>query len=157
MPTVEKSVDVDVPVSVAYDQWTQFEEFPRFMEGVKDVRQLDDSHLRWVAEVAGKEASWEAQIVEQTPHERIAWRSEEGKDNAGAVTFEPIGADSCRVQVRLEWESEGLLESLGGFLGADDRRVEGDLERFKELVETRGRTASGWHGEVHGGDVTRSG
>ncbi len=156
MPTVEKSIAVDVPVTVAYDQWTQFEEFPRFMEGVKDVRQLDDSHLRWVAEVGGQEESWEAEIVEQTPHERIAWRSVAGKENGGAVTFERLGDTRCRVGVHLAWEAEGLVESLAGFLGADGRKVEADLERFKELVETRGRSAAGgWHGEIRQGDVTR--
>lgn len=149
MPTIEKSIDIDVPVVVAYDQWTQFEEFPQFMEGVKDVRQLDDSRLRWEAEVGGKEASWEAQITEQKPYQRIAWKSVEGKDNAGVVTFHRLDEDSCRVHVQLEWESDGLMEGLAGFLGADDRRVEGDLERFKELVESRGATAGGWHGEIH--------
>ncbi len=156
MPTIEKSVEVDVPVDVAYDQWTQFEEFPQFMDGVKGVRQLDDSRLRWTAEIGGQEASWEALITEQVPHRRIAWQAVDGKENAGLVTFDPVDDRSCRVTVQLGWESEGLLESVAGFLGADDRRVEDDLGRFKELVESRGAASGAWHGEIHEGEVSRS-
>ena len=137
MPNIHKSIEVDVPVELAYDQWTQFEEFPQFMEGVTHVRRVDDDRLRWVAEVGGQEAMWEAQITEQTPPQRIAWTSVEGKENSGIVTFDPVGPATCKVSVQLAWDSEGLMETLGGYLGADDRRVEGDLERFKELVETR--------------------
>ena len=155
MARIEESIEVGVPVDTAYNQWTQFEEFPQFMEGVKHVRQLDDTRLRWVAEIAGQEASWEARITEQTPYDRIAWTSTQGKDNGGVVSFASLDPDRCRVTVRLAWESEGLMETLGGYLGADDRRVEGDLERFRELVEMRGATTSGWHGEIHEPDSAR--
>jgi uncharacterized membrane protein len=157
MPIIEKSVEVDVPVDVAYDQWTQFEEFPQFMDGVKEVRQLDDSRLQWTAEIGGQEASWEARIVDQVPHERIAWQATEGKDTSGLVTFEPLADDRSRVTVRFDWEAEGLVESIGGLLGADDRRVDGDLDRFKELVESRGTPSGAWHGEIHEGDVSSRG
>ncbi len=144
MPTIEKSIDLDVPVFVAYDQWTHFEDYPRFMQGVKQVRQLDSSHVHWVADVGGREASWDAQITEQRPYQRIAWSSMGDENNAGVVTFQLLAADACRVQVHLEWESEGLLESVAGLLGADDRRVEDDLERFKEIVEARDPATGTW-------------
>ena len=148
MPTIEKSVDVDVPVDIAYDQWTQFEEFPEFMDGVTSVRQLDDTRLQWDAEIGGKSVSWEAKITEQIPHQRVAWTSVEGKDNAGVVTFHRISDDSCRVMVQLDWTTEGMMESVGSLLGADDRKVEGDLDRFKALVEKRGSATGAWHGEI---------
>ena len=150
MNTVEKSIVVDVPVSTAYNQWTQFEEFPEFMEGVEEVRQEDDTRLFWRANIAGKDVEWEAEIFEQEPDERISWRSTTGAYNAGTVRFEPAG-DSTEVFLRLEYEPEGFFESVGSSLGLVDRRVEGDLERFKEFIEERGTESGAWRGEVHGG------
>ena len=138
MPTIEQSIEVNVPVRTAYDQWTQFEEFPRFMEGVEEVRQLDDTHLHWVAEIGGEREEWDAEITEQHPDERIAWTSTSGKGNAGVVTFHRLGDDRSKIMLQLDWESEGMKEKLGSILGQDDRAVKGDLERFKELIEGRG-------------------
>jgi uncharacterized membrane protein len=154
MADVHESIEVDVPVSTAYDQWTQFEEFPKFMEGVESVTQIDDTHLRWVAEVGGKRHEWEAQIVEQVPDKRIAWRSVDGKGISGEVTFEPLGPDRTRTDVDFSWETEGLVESLGSALGIDDRRVKGDLKRFQELIESRGAESGAWRGEVRAGERT---
>ncbi len=154
MASVSESIDVDVPVQTAYNQWTQFEEFPRFMDGVESVRQLDDTHVRWAAEIAGKRHEWEAEITEQEPDRRVAWRATDGKDNAGAVTFEPLGESKTRVNVEMTYDAEGLLETVGSALGADDRRVKGDLERFKELIESRGQESGAWRGEVSGGDAS---
>src|SRR3712207_2072733 len=127
MANIEKSIDVDVPVRTAYDQWTQFEEFPRFMEGVESVQQLDDAHLRWVAEIGGKRHEWEAEITSQEPDRHVAWRATDGKENAGSVRFEPIGSDRTRVQVEMSYEPEGMVEKLGSAVGVDDRRVKADL------------------------------
>ncbi|MBA3413391.1 MAG: SRPBCC family protein [Actinobacteria bacterium] len=154
MASVSESIDVDVPVQTAYNQWTQFEEFPRFMDGVESVQQIDDTHVRWAAEIAGKRHEWEAEITEQEPDRRVAWRATDGKDNAGAVTFEPLGESKTRVNVEMTYDAEGLLEKVGSALGADDRRVKGDLERFKELIESRGQESGAWRGEVSGGDAS---
>lgn len=139
MARVQKSIDVKVPVFTAYNQWTQFEEFPRFMEGVHAVTQLDDRRLRWEANVGGREKTWEAQIQEQVPDTRIIWRSIDGDDNAGVVTFEPVddGAGT-RVHLEMSYNPDGFLETVGDALGFMSRRVEGDLERFKEFIEDRG-------------------
>ena len=123
MQSVEESVEVEVPVATAYNQWTQFEEFPRFMEGIKEVRQIDDTHLEWVAEVGGRTERWNAEITEQHPDHRIAWTSTSGKGNAGVVTFHVLGESRAKVMVQLDWETEGMTEALGAALGADDRRV----------------------------------
>ena len=152
MATIETSIDVQVPVSTAYDQWTQFEEFPRFMEGVLSVTQMDDSHVHWVAEVGGERREWDAEITEQEPDRVIAWRSTGGTPNSGRVEFAPI-ADGTRVSVAMEYETEGVKASLGSVLGADSDQVDDDLERFKELVESRDLPTGGWRGEIHGGDV----
>jgi uncharacterized membrane protein len=154
MAEVQESIEVNVPVSTAYNQWTQFETFPQFMEGVESVTQTDDTHLHWVAEFGGKRHEWDAEIVEQVPDKRVAWRSVDGKGIGGAVTFTPLGADSTRIEVELNWETEGLVESLGSALGADDRRVKGDLARFKELIESQGVETGAWRGEVHAGQRT---
>ena len=148
MASVEKSIEVNVPVSTAYNQWTQFEEFPRFMEGVESVTQLDDTHLRWVAEIGGKREEWKAEITEQHPDERVAWRAVEGKGNAGVVTFHHIDDNRTRVTVQMDWTPEGLSEQLGSAVGADDRRVKADLERFKETIEARGVESGAWRGTV---------
>jgi uncharacterized membrane protein len=152
--TVEQSIEVNVPVRTAYNQWTQFEEFPEFMEGVESVTQLDDTHLRWVAEIGGKRDEWEAEITEQHPDERVAWRAREGKGNGGVVTFHRIDDSRTRIMVQLDYETEGVLESVGSALGADDRRVRGDLERFKEFIERRGEETGAWRGEVEQGQPT---
>jgi uncharacterized membrane protein len=155
MARVEESIEVNVPVSTAYNQWTQFEEFPEFMEGVESVKQIDDTHLRWVAEIGGKRHEWTAEIVEQKPDKMVAWRALEGHDNSGTVTFEPLDQNRTRINVVMEHETEGLTETLGSALGADSRRVNGDLERFKELVESRGAETGAWRGEVEQGQRVR--
>ena len=152
MSAIRESIVVDVPVRVAYGQWTRFEEFPRFMEGVKEVRQIDDKNLHWEAEVAGRHAEWDAEIVEQVPDSRIAWRSTRGIQNAGDVTFEPVGDRSTRVAVEITRDDEGLAEKAGDALGMAERRVRRDLERFKDVVESSGGD-TGWRGEIHGGEV----
>jgi uncharacterized membrane protein len=155
MARVEQSIDVDVPVSTAYNQWTQFEEFPRFMDGVESVKQIDDTHLHWVAEIGGKRHEWAAEIVRQKPDREVSWRAEVGQDTSGIVTFEPIDDNRTRINVVMEHEAEGLTETLGSALGADSRRVKGDLERFKEFVESRGVETGAWRGEVEQGRRTR--
>ena len=155
MPTVEQSIEVEVPVTTAYNQWTQFEEFPQFMESVKEVRQLDDKHLHWTADVGGQTEEWDAEIVEQHPDERVAWRAVSGKGNAGVVTFHRLDENRTKVMVQLDWEAEGMKEELGAKLGADDRQVKGDLERFKELIESRGTETGAWRGEIEGDRVER--
>jgi uncharacterized membrane protein len=153
--SVTESIQVEVPVSTAYNQWTQFEEFPKFMEGVKSVRQIDDTHLHWVAEIGGKEHEWDAEIVEQKPDRVIAWRALSGHYNSGRVFFEPIESTRTKINVEMEHETEGMVETLGSALGVDSRRVKGDLDRFKELVESRGAGTGAWRGEVHAGERTR--
>jgi uncharacterized membrane protein len=153
MARVEQSIEVDVPISVAYDQWTQFESFPRFMEGVKQVQQLDDKHLRWTAEVAGQERSWEAEIVDQTPNRRVAWKSLGGTTNAGAVQFKPLDGSRTKIDVTLEAEPKTVVEKAGEALGFLDRQVKGDLERFAEFIEERRRPTGAWEGEIHGDEV----
>jgi uncharacterized membrane protein len=148
MSKVEESIDVEVPVRTAYNQWTQFEEFPRFMEGVKEVRQVDDTHLRWVAQIAGQQRSWDAAITEQRPDERVAWTNTSGAHNAGVVTFHRLAEGRTRIMLQLEFEPEGLLEKTGDAIGAVRRRVRGDLERFKGFIEERGRETGAWRGEV---------
>jgi uncharacterized membrane protein len=151
MPKIEQSIELDVPVSTAYNQWTQFEEFPSFMHGVQEVRQLDDTHLHWVAEIGGQREEWDAEITEQHPDERIAWKATSGKNNAGVVTFHRLDDRRSLIMLQLEWDSEGLMEKLGSAIGQDDRQVKGDLERFKELIESRGVESGAWRGEVEQG------
>ena len=155
MTTIEQSIQVEAPLSTVYNQWTQFEEFPQFMEGVESVTQTDDTHLRWVAEIAGERHEWDAEISEQRPDERVAWRALDGKTNAGAVTFHRIDDNTTRVMVQMDWEPEGLKEKVGSAVGADDARVRGDLERFKELIENRGQETGAWRGEVEQGSKVR--
>jgi uncharacterized membrane protein len=142
-----------VPVRVAYDQWTQFEDFPKFMDGVERVEQLDDKTLHWTASVAGKKKDWTAEIVDQTPDKRIAWKSTDGAENAGAVTFAPVGNGDTQVTLRIDAEPEGPIETAGDALGFLERRVHGDLERFKEHVERDGGNGKAWRGEIHGDEV----
>jgi uncharacterized membrane protein len=155
MSTIEESIDVAVPVRTAYDQWTQFEEFPRFMEGVKRVKQLDDTSLEWTAEIAGVERSWTAEITDQEPDQKVAWRSTSGAKNAGQVEFRPVADNTTRITLQLEVEPEGPVEAAGDALGFVERQAEGDLRRFKEFIETRETPTGAWRGEVERG--TRAG
>ena len=145
---IRESVEVEVPLSTAYNQWTQFEEFPRFMEGVESVHQLDASRLFWKAEIGGKTVEWQAKITEQIPDMRVAWRSVSGAKNAGSVTFDRLGDQRTRVHLELEYEPEGLVENVGDFLGVVSRRARGDLERFKEFIERRGHETGAWRGRI---------
>ncbi len=148
MSTVEKSIEVQLPVSTVYNQWTQFEEFPQFMGGVESVTQLDDTRLHWVAEIAGVRREWDAEIVEQRPDQRIAWRSIDGTGNGGIVTFQPVGPSVTRVNLQMEFEPEGMAETIGDKLGLVSKQAEGDLERFKSFVEKRGSETGAWRGQV---------
>jgi uncharacterized membrane protein len=148
MSTIEESIDIDVPVRAAYDQWTQFEEFPTFMEGVESVTQTDDTHLHWVAEIAGVKREWDAVITEQHPDERVAWTSTTGTSNAGVVTFHRLGEGRTRVMLQLEVDPEGVAEQAADKLGIIRGRATGDLKRFKELIEERGAASGGWRGDV---------
>ena len=148
MASVVESIDVKVAVSTAYNQWTQFETFPEFMEGVTSVVQTDDVHLHWVAEIGGADKEWNAEITEQHPDERVAWRSTSGAENAGVVTFHRIDDETTRVTLQIDADPEGLVENVGTALGFLDRRIKGDLERFKEFIESRGSETGGWRGEV---------
>jgi uncharacterized membrane protein len=148
MSSVEQSIELDVPVHTAYNQWTQFEEFPKFMEGVEEIRQLDDTHLHWVAEFGGNRHEWDAEITEQLPDERVAWRNTDGKENAGVVTFHKLDDSHSKVMVQMDFVPEGIKEKIGDVIGAPDRRVKGDLKRFKEMIESRGSATGAWRGEV---------
>ena len=148
MSKIQESVDVGVPVSTAYNQWTQFEEFPNFMEGVKHVKQLDDKRLHWKAEIGGKEKEWDAEITEQIPDERIAWRSRQGAKNAGVVTFHRLSDSKSKVMLQMEYDPEGFVENVGDTSGAVSERVLGDLERFKRYIENRGQETGAWRGTV---------
>lgn len=155
MPSIKKDIVVDVPVKIAYDQWTQFESFPQFMDGVKEVVQLDEKTLRWRAKVGGEEKEWEAEITDQVPDRHIAWRSTTGAPNAGSVMFDAAGGDKTRVSLELSYEPQDAKEKVGDALGVVDRRVDGDLKRFKEFIETRQAPTGGWRGEIHGGQVEK--
>ena len=146
---VEKSVQVDVPVNQAYNQWTQFEDFPHFMGGVKEVRQLDDRRLHWVAEIAGVRREWDAAILEQEPDRKVAWAATSGATNAGAVRFEAAGPSSTIVYLTLEYEPEGAVEQVGDKLGIVERQVTSDLERFKRLIEDEGYATGAWRGSIN--------
>jgi uncharacterized membrane protein len=148
MSKILEAVDVRVPVRTAYDQWTQFETFPKFMEGVKSVRQLDDTTLEWVADVAGREKTWTARITEQEPDQRIAWTSTEGAHNAGVVTFHRLDDARSRVTLQLDVDPDGPIENAGDALGLVSRRVKGDMDRFREFIEARGSETGAWRGEV---------
>ena len=153
MSTVEESIDVNVPVRTAYNQWTQFEEFPRFMEGVEEIRQIDDTHVHWRTKIAGVEREFDTEITEQHPDERVAWRATQGTQHAGVVTFHHIDDGTTRVMLQMDTEPEGMVEQAGDKLGVLKRRVKGDLGRFKEMIESRGGETGAWRGDVdqHGG------
>jgi uncharacterized membrane protein len=148
MSTIEQSVEVDVPVRTAYNQWTQFEDFPQFMDGVQEVRQIDDAHLHWKAKILGAEREWDAEITEQTPDQRIAWRATSGAQNDGVVTFHRIADGTTKVMLQLEFDPEGFVESAGDALGIVRARTKGDLERFKGFIESRGAESGAWRGEI---------
>ncbi len=148
MAFVQKSIEVNVPVRTAYNQWTQFESFPRFMQGVEHVQQLDGRRLRWRANLYGSTEEWDAVITEQIPDERIAWTNERGAENAGVVTFHRITDQSCRVSLQLEYTPSGFIESIGDALGFVSRQIEGDLERFKEFIERQGVESGAWRGTI---------
>jgi len=145
---IEESIDVDVPVRIAYNQWTQFEEFPQFMGGVKEVTQLDDTHLHWKADIAGVAKEWDAVITEQTPDQCIAWTNTTGARNAGVVTFHRLADRKTRIMMQLGYEPEGLVENVGDMIGVVSTRVRADLERFKKFIESRGQETGAWRGEV---------
>jgi uncharacterized membrane protein len=148
---IDETIEVNVPVSTAYNQWTQFEEFPLFMQGVDHVEQRDDTRLHWVATVAGRTAEWDAQILEQHPDSQISWISEDGKKTRGTVTFEPLGDLRTLIRLSMSYKPEGPAEQIGSAAGLDAARVRGDLERFKQLIESRGTESGAWRGEVSAG------
>lgn len=158
MARVEKSIEIERPVRMVYDQWTQFEEFPRFMEGVEEVHQLDDRRLHWRAKIGGKVEEWEAEIVQQIPDQTIAWRHTRGAVNRGVVSFRPLDAQRTQLTLALEYDPKGFTEKVGDVLGLVSRRVRGDLERFKRFVEGRSGETGAWRGEIEPtGDVRHPG
>ena len=150
---VERSIEVAVPVRTAYDQWTQFEEFPRFMGGVQEVRQVGDALTHWVAEIAGVRREWDAAILEQVPDEKVAWAATSGATNAGAVYFTAVGEACTRVRLTLDYEPEGVVERIGDILDVIDRQAVADLDRFKEFIEQAGAATGTWRGTIEEGDV----
>ena len=154
MATIEQSVEVGQPLRTVYNQWTQFEEFPRFMEGVETVRQLDDTRLEWTAKVAGQERTWEAKILEQEPDRAISWAAVGDIVHAGTVTFQEDGPDRTRIDLQMEFEPEDWVEKVGDALNLIERRVQGDLEHFKEFIESRGTETGAWRGDIEGGEPT---
>ena len=149
--TIEEEIEVAVPLTTAYNQWTQFEEFPNFMEGVDEVTQLDDTLLHWAATIAGKHAEWDAKIIEQEPDRGITWESIDGKQTRGSVSFHPAGPDRTRVRLQMTYATEGVSEKVGSAIGLDNRRVRGDLERFRDLLESRQVETGAWRGKIKGG------
>jgi uncharacterized membrane protein len=148
METIEKSIEVECPLRTVYNQWTQFEEFPRFMEGVKKVTQLDDQRLHWEVEIGGKNKEWDARITDQVPDQVIAWKSEGGEYNTGAVNFRAISQNRTRINLQLTYDPEGIVEKTGDALGVVSSRVESDLERFKEFIEKRSQETGEWRGTI---------
>jgi uncharacterized membrane protein len=151
--TIDESIEVGVPLSTAYNQWTQFEEFPLFMEGVDDVQQRDDTRLHWVATIGGRTAEWDAKILEQHPDTQISWISEDGKKTRGTVSFEPIGESKTLIRLSMSYKAEGPIEQLGSAAGLAAKRIRGDLERFKNLIESRGTESGEWRGEIEAGQA----
>ena len=155
MPKIEEAIEVQVPVQQAYDQWTQFEDFPKFMDGIQSVQQLDDTHVEWVAEIRGESRQWTTEITEQRPDEKVAWKTIEGEvKNDGIVTFEPMGDAQTRVNVQMDVEGDSTAENVAGdLLGIVKKQVHGDLERFKQLIESRDEETGAWRGEVQDGEA----
>ena len=155
--TIVEDIEVSAPVSVVYNQWTQFEEFPTFMEGVDEVRQLDDTLLHWAASIAGKKAEWDAKIVEQEPDKRITWESVDGLNTRGTVSFEQADSPQrTRIRLRMTYTANGAVEEIGSAIGLDERRVRGDLERFRELIEARKSETGAWRGTIEDGKAKTS-
>jgi uncharacterized membrane protein len=148
MASVTKSIDVHVPISTVYNQWTQFETFPEFMGGVDQITQLDDRRLHWKVTVGGQTREFDAEVTEQNPEERVAWKSIDGETHAGVVTFHKLADDETRVTVQLDWQPEGIVEKAGAAVGIDDHQVSSDLDRFKSFIESRGSETGAWRGEV---------
>jgi ribosome-associated toxin RatA of RatAB toxin-antitoxin module len=157
MERVEKAIEVRRPVRTVYNQWTQFEEFPEFMAGVKEVRQIDDTHVHWHAEIWGKDKEWDAEIIEQVPDQRISWRSTSGAYNEGTVRFEPLGPDSTRVRLEMAYEPEGVVENVGDAIGIFSGRVQNTIEDFKDFIESRKQETGAWRGEVRDGRAADGG
>lgn len=155
MPTIEDTIEVQVPVRQAYNQWTQFEDFPKFMEGIQSVRQLDETHVRWVAEIRGESREWTTEITEQQPDKKVAWKTTDGEiKNDGVVSFEQVGERQTRVDVQMDVEGESTAENVAGdLLGVVKRQVRGDLERFKQLIENHDEETGAWRGEVRDGET----
>ncbi len=142
--SVTESIELNVPVEMAYQQWTRFEQFPQFMNTVQEVRRLDDTHLHWKADVAGTVKEWDAEITEQVPNRRIAWRSTSGVRNGGVVYFDKIADDVTRIMLQMEYEPEGMVENIGDWLGAVRMQARGNLEKFKQMLELRGPDGDAW-------------
>ena len=151
MVRIKKSIEVDCPLSQVYNQWTQFEEFPRFMDGVKEIRQLDDQRLHWRAEIAGVDKEWTAKITEQIPDDRIAWTSESGEYTSGMVDFAKLGEERTRVILEISYDPQGFIENVGNAAGFVSRRIENDLEHFKEFIENRSYESGAWRGTIREG------
>ena len=149
--SVDAEIEVGVPVSTAYNQWTQFEEFPQFMEGVDEVKQLDNTLLHWAATISGRHAEWDAKIIEQQPDRRITWESVDGKRTRGTVTFAEAGPDRSRVRLHMSYRPDGTAERVGSAIGLDSRRINSDLARFRDLIEARQQASGEWRGEIHAG------
>ena len=149
MTQVSEAIDVDVPVTTAYNQWTQFESFPHFLSFVDSITQIDDTHTHWKVKIAGAEREFDATITEQHPDERVAWNSTGGDENhAGVVTFHKLSDTSSRVTVQLDWEAEGFLEKVGAVFGVDDHVIKSDLKNFKKFIESRPAPTGSWRGDV---------
>jgi uncharacterized membrane protein len=148
MPSVTKSIDVSVPVSTAYNQWTQFESFPHFMGGVESIAQSDATHSHWVTKIGGVTREFDTEITEQHPDERVAWKSTDGTSHAGVVTFHRLGEAQTKVTVQLDWQADGIVEKAGALVGVDDHQVKADLDRFKTYIEEQGREDGAWRGNV---------
>ncbi len=148
MNKFKAGIDVNVPISVAYNQWTQFESFPDFMDSVESITQLDDETLLWKAEIAGIEQVWKARITEQIPDQRIAWTNIDGATNAGVVTFHPVSEKTTRVMLQVDYDPEGFIENIGDALGFVERSLESDLENFKLFTEAMGTATGAWRGTI---------
>ena len=153
MARFERSIEINVPVRTAYNQWTQFEELQRFMDGVEEVRQLDDLRVHWKASIAGQEEEWNATIIDQVPDQHVAWCNTSGSENSGVIRFQPLGPNQTRVTAVIDYDPEGIVENIGDKLGFVGRRVEGALEQFKTFIEGRGAETGAWRGEIHDGAV----
>ncbi len=148
MKTIEESIEIEVPVSTAYNQWTQFESFPEFMEGIERVEQKGDTRLHWVAKIGGVKREWDAEITEQHPDHRVAWKALEQDGPNGVVSFHKLDDSRTKVMVQMEYDPEGVKESVGSVIGLDSRRVQNDLESFKDFIESRGSETGAWRGDV---------